>query len=199
MQLYAGHSLEFVEQATRNAIAGRLEDAFFAAYHYKPSQQEVMSWQNSLFRMAYTLEQGGFDDHGILLEYQLPLSSRRLDCMVTGHSGTNAANAVIVELKQWSDVEPSCADDCVTTWVGGRKRDVLHPSRQVGQYEEYLRDMHSAFGEHAIDLHSCAFLHNLNFDPGNEIFADRHRELVIRTLFLRAIVRVNCRRFSSII
>lgn len=180
MQLYAGHSTDFVEQATRNAIARRLEDAFFETYHYKPAQQEVTSWQNSLFRMAYTLEQGGFDDHGILLEYQLPLSSRRLDCMVTGHSAAEDANAVIVELKQWSDVEPSCADDCVTTWVGGRKRDVLHPSRQVGQYEEYLRDMHTAFAEDGIGLRSCAFLHNLNFDPGNEIFAERHRELVTR-------------------
>lgn len=180
MQLYAGHSRDFVEQATRNAIARRLEDAFFEAYHYKPAQQEVTSWQNSLFRMAYTLEQGGFDDHGILLEYQLPLSSRRLDCMVTGHSAEEDRNAVIVELKQWSDVEPSCADDCVTTWVGGRKRDVLHPSRQVGQYEEYLRDMHTAFGEDGVGLRSCAFLHNLNFDPGNEIFAARHRDLVER-------------------
>lgn len=180
MQLYAGHSREFVEQATRNAIARRLEDAFFEAYRYKPAQQEVTSWQNSLFRMAYTLERGGFDDHGILLEYQLPLSSRRLDCMVTGHSADEDRNAVIVELKQWSDVEPSCADDCVTTWVGGRKRDVLHPSRQVGQYEEYLRDMHTAFGEDGVGLRSCAFLHNLNFDPGNEIFAARHRDLVDR-------------------
>ena len=27
-------------------------------------------------------------DHGILLEYQLPMTSRRLDCMVTGPPGT---------------------------------------------------------------------------------------------------------------
>jgi len=180
MQLYAGRSRDFVDEATRNAIARRLEAAFFDAYHYKPSLQEVTSWQNSLFRMAFALQQGGFDDHGVLLEYQLPLSSRRLDCMVTGRSESDAAYAVIVELKQWSDVEPSNADDCVTTWVGGRKRDVLHPSRQVGQYEEYLRDMHSAFSEGEVGLRSCAFLHNLNHRPDNEIFAPRHEMLVGR-------------------
>lgn len=86
MQLYAGCSKDFISDATRNGIASKLERAFLDAFHYKPSLQEVQSWQNSLFRMAFALQQGAFLDHGVLLEYQLPLSSRRLDCMVTGHS-----------------------------------------------------------------------------------------------------------------
>lgn len=180
MQLYAGTSKDFITTATRNGIAGKLESAFFEAFHYKPSIQEVQSWQNSLFRMAYTLQEGSFMDHGILLEYQLPLSSRRLDCMVTGHDGQGARNSVIVELKQWSDVEESNAEDCVTTWVAGRKKDILHPSRQVGQYEEYLRDMHSVFIQGDVQLRSCAFLHNLSYDPAGEIYASRHAGILDR-------------------
>lgn len=180
MQLYAGPSTDFIREATRNAIAGRLEAAFVGAFHYKPARQEVMSWQNSLFRMAYVLEVGEFFDHGVLLEYQLPLTSRRLDCMVSGAAEEGPASAVIVELKQWSDVEPSNADHCVTAWVAGSKKDLLHPSCQVGQYEEYLRDMHPVFAEGVVDLRSCAFLHNLNFDPASEIFADRHADLLAR-------------------
>jgi len=38
-------------------------------------------------------------DHGILLEYQLPLSSRRLDCMLCGKDADRHARAVVVELK----------------------------------------------------------------------------------------------------
>jgi len=140
MQLYAGTSRDFITDATRNAIAGKLERAFLEAFHYKPSLQEAMSWQNSLFRMAFALENGAFLDHGVLLEYQLPLSSKRLDCMVTGNDPGGQAYSVIVELKQWSDVEESNADDCVTTWVAGSKRDILHPSRQVGQYEKAQKD-----------------------------------------------------------
>lgn len=174
MQLYAGTSTDFIEEATRNAIAVKLQSAFRGAYHYNPSLQEVQSWQNSLFRMAYTLQEGHFLDHGILLEYQLPLSSRRLDCMVTGHNAGDEPYSVIVELKQWSDVEPSNAEDCVTTWVAGAKRDILHPSRQVGQYEQYLRDVHTVFSSDEVKLRSCAYLHNLNFDPANEIYAPRH-------------------------
>lgn len=178
MQLYAGTSTNFVAETTRNSIAGRLQTAFQEAYHYKPSPSEVQSWQNSLFRMATVLEKAELDDHGVVLEYQLPLSSRRLDCMVTGHDGNDSASSVIVELKQWSNVEPSNAEDCVTTWVAGKKRDVLHPSRQVGQYEQYLRDMHSVFSDGEVALRSCAFLHNLSFRDENEIYAERHARLL---------------------
>ena len=180
MHLYAGTSRDFVSDATRNGIASKLERAFLDAFHYKPSVQEVHSWQNSLFRMAFALREGGFFDHGVLLEYQLPLSSRRLDCMVTGTNDGGQPYSVIVELKQWSDVEESNADDCVTTWVAGNKRDILHPSRQVGQYEEYLRDMHSVFVRGEVGLRSCAFLHNLTFDPKNEIYAHRHSQVLKR-------------------
>ncbi len=180
MQLYAGSSKDFISDAVRNGIAGKLEHAFLDAFHYKPSIQEVQSWQNSLFRMAAALQEGGFVDHGVLLEYQLPLSSRRLDCMVTGHDDGDHPNSLIVELKQWSDVEASNADDCVTTWVAGKKRDILHPSRQVGQYEEYLRDMHSVFVRGEVGLRSCAFLHNLTYSANNEIFSPRHAQVLER-------------------
>ena len=178
MQLYAGASSDFISDATRNGIASKLERAFRESFHYKPSLQEVQSWQNSLFRMAFALQEGNFTDHGVLLEYQLPLTSRRLDCMVTGHSDDGQPYSVIVELKQWSNVEESNADDCVTTWVAGSKRDILHPSRQVGQYEEYLRDMHSVFVRGEVGLRSCAFLHNLAYDPANEIYAPRHAHVL---------------------
>jgi uncharacterized protein len=178
MQLYAGTSKDFITDATRNGIARKLERSFLDAFHYKPSLQEVMSWQNSLFRMAFALQEGDFMDHGVLLEYQLPLSSMRLDCMVTGHSDGGQPYSVIVELKQWSDVEESNAEDCVTTWVAGSKKDILHPSRQVGQYEEYLRDMHSVFVNGEVGLRSCAFLHNLSYNPENEIFAPRHAHVL---------------------
>lgn len=98
--------------------------------------------------------------------------------MITGHNDAGEPYSVIVELKQWSAVEESNAEDCVATWVAGLKRDILHPSRQVGQYEEYLRDMHSVFVRNEVALRSCAFLHNLSYSADNEIFATRHSRLL---------------------
>ena len=157
MQLYAGSSRDFITDATRNQIAGKLQSAFIESYHSRPSLQEVQSWQNSLLQMAVVLQSGGLDDQGILLEYQLPLSSRRLDCMVTGQDPGGLAQSVIVELKQWgSQVDPSNAEGNVAVWVAGRVRDVLHPSQQVFQYEQYLRDVHTVFTKGEVGLRSCA-------------------------------------------
>ncbi len=178
MQLYVGSSKDFVAEVTRYAIAGKLEAAFFDYYRYRPSVQEVQSWQNSLLQMGNALSAGELLEQGIILEYQLPLTSRRLDCMVLGRDERKISNAVIVELKQWGDTESSEAEDCVVAYVGGRRRDVLHPSRQVGQYEQYLRDVHTTFASGEVGLRSCAYLHNFHFDGSNEIFGERHKDLL---------------------
>lgn len=182
MQLYAGSSQDFVDDATRNHVAKKLQAAYVDAYHAKPSLQEVQSWQNSLLQMANVLQVGQLDDQGILLEYQLPLSSMRLDCMVTGQDTTDAARSVIVELKQWNHkVDPSNADGNVAVWLAGRVRDVLHPSQQVHQYEQYLRDVHSVFVKGDVSLSSCAYLHNLNYDSSNEIYHARHASILAQS------------------
>ncbi len=87
---------------------------------------------------------------------------------------------MIVELKQWSRCQESDGDELVTTWVGGRERDVLHPSAQVLGYQRYLEDAHTAFYEAPapVRLNSCAYLHNYYCEPGDSLFADRYRPLI---------------------
>src|SRR5260370_21638170 len=101
-------------------------------------------------------------DQGVMLEYQLPLTSKRLDCVVCGRDETATDQAVIVELKQWEQCQVSDADKLVRSWVGGREREVLHPSIQVDQYRQYLEDTHSVFfeGNAPVGLSSCSYLHN---------------------------------------
>jgi hypothetical protein len=177
VQLYSGTSREFVLDATRSAIARKLETAFIEVNRYRPKKEEVASWQYSLLYMAMSLKEADLLEHGVALEYHLPLSAKRLDCMVTGHDSNGKKSAAIIELKQWGEVTESEADDCVTTWVGGRYQDVLHPSRQVGQYEEYLRDVHSVFASGLVRLSSCAYLHNMTYSQTNELFHPRHDAL----------------------
>src|SRR5437879_4627837 len=76
------------------------------------------------------------------------------------------------------DPEPSSVDECVTVFVGQRLRDVLHPSKQVGQYQRYLQDVHTSFSEGEVALQACAYLHNLTFDPTSELFSDKHESLL---------------------
>lgn len=178
MHLYSGASVDFVADATQNRIADKLEGSFFEHFRYKPPQSEVRAWRNSLRAMADAVNLGSFDDHGVIVEWQLPLSSRRLDCMVTGHDDASNASAVIVELKQWEDACPSDVEDCVRVNLGGGEREVLHPSRQVGNYERYLLDTHTAFTSGEIGLRACSYAHNLTFDPSTELFSSRHSRLL---------------------
>jgi len=171
-------SSEFISDSVQNRIGAKLELSFEELFQYRPPQSEVRSWQNSLRAMSGALQTGGFNDHGIVLEWQLPLSSRRLDCMITGHGHDTHPNAVIVELKQWEEAEPSPVDECVGTWVGGRLRDVLHPSRQVGNYQRYLLDVHTVFSSATVGLQACSYLHNLRYDPSGELFSARHLDLL---------------------
>ena len=164
MRLYSGKAYDFCEDAAHNRIADRLKTAFMSAYRYEPGPAEVGSWRNSLRAMAQVVERAKLADNGILLEYELPLSSLRLDCMLTGRSEYGESRAVIVELKQWERCKPA-EGECILTYTGGGNRDVLHPSVQVGGYCQYLTDSHAAFheGVEPIVLSACAYLHNYSF------------------------------------
>jgi len=179
--LYAGTTPEFVQATTHNAIAYRLAEAFEAHYRYAPSNAEFQSWQNSLRSFSDVLRTGDLMQQGILLEYQLPLSSKRIDAILTGRDATRD-RAVIVELKQWSASELGSHDDLLRTWVGGNHRDVLHPAVQANQYRRYLEDMHAVFHEERerVLLDACAYLHNYrpaSADPLFDVRSEAVRQL----------------------
>ena len=180
MRLYAGTSSNFISDSSHNQIAGKLKSAFFQYHGFNPSDNEVNSWRNSLLNISAVFQNAGLLDHGVILEFQLPLSSRRLDCLICGRNDAGSDNAVIIELKQWSKCEDSIGESEVVTWVGGAKREVLHPSAQVSQYKRYLQDTHTAFYEEPgpVCLHSCAYLHNYDYDPGDVLFAPKFAPLM---------------------
>ena len=178
MHLYSGMTTDFVEDSTRNRIAGKLASSFFDHFRYEPSQSEVRSWQNSLRAMASVVDLAALNDQGVVVELQLPLSSRRLDCLFTGHDIADVKQAVIVELKQWDEVSFSEIDECVTVFLGQRLRDHLHPSRQVGNYKRYLQDVHTTFSDGSVGLAACSFLHNMRYLPSSVLFDQRFGTLL---------------------
>jgi hypothetical protein len=177
VHLYNGSTQDFVADAVRAQIAQKLDDAFFDYFRFHPSPSEVRSWQNSLRAMADAVTLADLNDYGVVVELQLPLSSRRIDCLLTGHDDADRPQAVIVELKQWDSVGPSSIEDCVTVFLGNRERDQLHPSRQVGNYERYLKDVHTTFSEGRLGLAACAYMHNMR-DTDSLLFDATFRTLL---------------------
>ncbi len=171
MHLYQGTTQQFIADATQARLANQLSDRFFDEFRYRPAPSEVTSWRNSLGAMRHVLNIAGLTDQGILVELKLPLSSKRLDVMITGGNPTTRRdNAVVVELKQWTEVGHSNITDCVTVDFSGAPRDHLHPSRQVAQYQRYLIDTHPAFSDGAIALDACAYLHYAQHDPKSPLY-----------------------------
>jgi DUF2075 family protein len=180
MRLYAGMSQNFIHDTVHNQIAGKLSEAFIRHFRHKPSPSEVNSWRNSLRAVSDVFQLAHLDDHGVILEFQLPLTSRRLDCLVCGKDGHARDSAVIIELKQWDKCGRAAGDNLVSTWVGGSERDILHPSAQVGQYHQYLADNHTAFheGPAPVQLKSCAYLHNYFSEEDDPLLDDSFSALL---------------------
>jgi hypothetical protein len=135
MRLYSGTTKSLIEDSTYNRIATKLKGAFFLEFRYQPPVSEVNCWNNSLRAVSQVFQTASLLDHGVLLELQLPLTSKRLDCLVTGYDSKKVPNAVVIELKQWSGCKGASGKNEVATFVGGGVRDVLYPSVQVGQYK----------------------------------------------------------------
>jgi hypothetical protein len=181
MRLYSGTTKSLIDDSTHNRIAAKLRDSFFIEFRYQPSVGEVNSWNNSLRAVSQVFQAAALLDHGVLLELQLPLTSKRLDCLVTGYDYKKGPNAVIIELKQWSGCKGASGKNEVATFVGGNVRDVLHPSVQVGQYMMYLTDCHTAFqGQDGISAHACSYLHNYSAIKDDPLFVAQFKEQIDR-------------------
>jgi len=181
VRLYSGTTKQFVEDSYRNQIAEKLRLSFFEQFRFNPSPSEVRSWQNSLRAISQTIEHTGLSDNGIILEYQLPLTSKRLDVLLTGKDDNNNENAVIIELKQWDKCSNTTSPNEVVTFIGGGQREVLHPSVQVGQYHTYLLDTHTVFyDKSAVNLSSCSYLHNYHSFQGDELQSSKFDKWITR-------------------
>lgn len=165
MQLYSGLTTDFLYQEAQREVVDRLKVSFLEYYHYNPGPAEQRSWQYSLHALSTQIRRTGLLDHGIILEMQLPLTSRRLDCMLTGVNSNKLDSAVIVELKQWSDADIAEEAECVSVDYGAGRKVQLHPSCQAQRYAQYLSDNKAVFHESpAVALQACSWLHNFQRD-----------------------------------
>ena len=145
----------------------------------KMRTSEFRSWQNSLRYVLDAVNDAKLPgDCGILLEYRLPITSRRVDVIVTGLDASGAPNLVIIELKQWSEI--GAIEDCPgLVWVQGMHKEThLHPSLQAWNYQRFMEGMLEPVYDGSISPHACAYLHNLYngladiCEPPNDAFTE---------------------------
>ena len=95
------------------------------------------------------------EDTRIGLEYRIPITSRRIDFIVSGSDGVND-HLIVVELKQWDRVYKTDFPSVVR--VGNR--EYVHPSWQAYSYRATIEHFNEAVETNKIQLKSVAFLHD---------------------------------------
>lgn len=107
------------------------------------------------------------DNVGIAIEYKIPNTSKRVDLIVSGEDMSGNKHAIIIELKQWEQVEAiQNYDGVVRTYVAGGVREVPHPSYQAWSYASLIQDYNQQVQEDHIELNPCAYLHNYKLTEG---------------------------------
>lgn len=96
MRLFAGTSEQFIQDNFQNQIAEKLKGAFFDYFRCNPSPGEINSWRNSLRALSSVFQYAELKDQRILLEYQLPFTSKRLDCLICGKDAAGEFSRLVV-------------------------------------------------------------------------------------------------------
>lgn len=131
----------------------------------RASSSEQTSWSKSLPAFAADLVDAGLANVEMLIEYQLPLTSRRVDVVLAGtHPTTGMPSYVVVELKQWSAAYKFEGSDDMVEVPGMPGGPKLHPVAQVRGYCEYLADFTKSLADQPDALAGIAYLHNA-LDP----------------------------------
>lgn len=154
---------QFVADVKSSAIADKILDCIRKRGLNAGHDSEYISWENSMqFMRNIVDDQDIEDDVRIAIEYNIPLTSKRVDFIIYGSDDNKTDNVVIVELKQWQEAE-IVADDmcyCVRTYVSKPDNIVCHPSYQAYSYARFLRNYSQTISDNNIGIIPCAYLHN---------------------------------------
>jgi DUF2075 family protein len=170
--VYSGTKEQFTNDVFNNVIEERILAELKRHAGHSASSSEIKSWQNSMQYMNNALIGAGVpEDAGVAIEYKIPLTSKRVDFILSGLDSAQKEVVIIVELKQWTKAESTSKDAIVQAFVGGAKRELLHPSYQAWTYASLIRDFNETVQKEQIALKPCAYLHNC---VSNEVINSPH-------------------------
>lgn len=160
MLAYLGTKSDFLRDAP--VIEDKVRDAVREKLNFNVGQSEYQSWRNSLGNaMSHVMRSEEIpDDAGIAIEYRLNGRRFRLDFVISGIDSQGKESLVIIELKQWTDIQYSDLEEHIRTALGGGIRDVTHPSYQVWSYKSHLELYNEYVYENGLVVEACAYLHN---------------------------------------
>lgn len=179
MIVYDGLKVDFMNDVRDNLVCNKIYNQY-QKYFGRTTDAQMRAWQNSMQYMRNILDSNEIpDDCGVAIEYNIPMTSKRIDFILTGENETGTKTVVIVELKQWDDCESVDNEDgVVKTFVGGGVRKVAHPSYQAMSYAFFINNYNVATQNGKMDLLPCAFLHNYHFKENDPILSEQYKNYI---------------------
>ena len=168
MIVYQATKQGFTDDVISNAIDDKILSAFQSNLGRTTSVNEINSWKNSMLYMNNVLSDEEIPkDAKVSIEFQIPLSSKRIDFIITGVDDSDGDNVVLVELKQWQTAQLTEKDGIVITRFQHGEIETTHPSYQAWSYQALMEGFNQTVYEDKIMIKSCAYLHN--YEPDNVI------------------------------
>ena len=185
MIIYRATKKQFVDDVFNDTIADNIDSAFVEHLGRHTSPNEVRSWHNSMQYMYKVVNIPELpDDVGIAIEYQIPLTAKRIDFIISGLNAKKKEQIVIIELKQWDEAEPTQKPGIVVTRFQHGKAEVAHPSYQAWSYAYMLSNYNLTIQERGVEICPCAYLHN--YMPDGMINGQLYQDYVAKApVFLK--------------
>jgi uncharacterized protein len=186
MLVYESTKSEFLD----SVLNDRIDQEIYEIYNQKiggVSKKEISSWTNSMQHMHKVLNTSEIPDNsGIAIEFKIPSTCKRVDFIISGKDKENRPHVIIIELKQWSEIElVADKDGIIKTPLGRGYHETTHPSYQAWTYTSLIEDYNENVQIENIKLLPCAYLHNLskiNYpDIENDIYKNHIEKAPIYT------------------
>ena len=179
MIVYSSTKGQFINDVNDGILADILESKM--KEHHIPFNEdsEWRAWNNSMRCMKDVLDDEEIENEcKVAIEYQVPLTSRRVDFLICGQDDNGSNNVVVVELKQWEDSEETDRPDIVKAFVGRCYKNLSHPSYQAYSYAKIIENFNEAVQKNDIKLEPCAYLHNYREVNRDHIDNDFYKEAI---------------------
>lgn len=161
MIVYINSSEGFLVDVDSNKISDRIKEAYFQkSGKTNFNDKEDNSWINSMEFMGKIIRRSNIaKDCGVMIEFGLPSTSKRIDFIVSGKDEIGKKKFIIIELKQWKEAQSTTKNDLVLTkYYSGNYS--THPSYQASSYKGFLSDYNENVYNSTLIPFSCAYLHN---------------------------------------
>ena len=161
MIVYKATKADFIKHVDNDEISIAIERAFNRRIG-KVKNSEKRAWKNSMLYMYKALNIPQIPDEAtVAIEYRIPATSMRIDFILAGLDKNDKKNVVIIELKQWEEIDEVLDEDgIVKTFINKGKVRTTHPSYQAWTYSCAIEDYNEGVEKNKIALHPCAYLHN---------------------------------------